>query len=85
MPDHRDVVLVEQAKIQRARLTSALLHGRVDERRTVNDNMRRLVASIILTAVVSAGCVGVSFVSTVLADQAAARQTPTPTRIEETP
>ena len=72
MPDHRDTVLVEQAKIQRMRLGSALLYGRLDERRTVNDNMKRLVGSLIVAAIACAACVGVSFVSQLLADRAAA-------------
>lgn len=74
MPDQRDTVLVDQARIQRMRLGAALLYGRIDERRTVNDHMRRLVGSLILAAVACAACVGVSFVIQLLADQQAARE-----------
>lgn len=93
MADQRDSVLVEQAKIQRMRLASALLYGHIGERRTVNDNIKRLMGSIVIAAVACAACVGVSFVTKVFADQADARdaaaivapvipETPAP---EETP
>ena len=72
MADHRDTVLIEQARLQRMRLGSALLYGRIDERRTVNDHMRRLMGSLIVAAVVCAVCVGVSFVVQLLSDQAQA-------------
>lgn len=76
MADQRDTVLIEQAKIQRMRLGAALLYGRLDERRTVNDNMKRLIGSLIVAAVACAACVGVSFVVQLLTDRAA---TPTTT------
>lgn len=72
MPDQRDTMLVEQAKIQRMRLAAALLYGRIDERRTVNDHVRRLIGSLVLAAVACAVCVGVSFVGSILAERAAA-------------
>lgn len=75
MAEQQDRVLMEGARIQRTRLAAALLFGRIEERRTVNDNMRRLMASIIVAAVVCAGCVGVSYISKVFADQAAQSQT----------
>lgn len=71
MPDQRDTMLVEQAKIQRMRLAAALLYGRIDERRTVNDHVRRLIGSLVLAAVACAVCVGVSFVGSILAERAA--------------
>lgn len=70
MPDQRDTVLIEQARIERMRLGSALLYGRIDERRTVNDNIRRLIGSLIVAAVACAACVGVAFVVQLLADRA---------------
>lgn len=66
MADQRDRTLVEAAQIQRRRLASALLYGRIDERRTVADYTRRLVVSLVLAAVVAAGCVGTAFVSSLL-------------------
>jgi len=71
MPDQRDTVLIEQARIERNRLGAALLYGRIDERRTINDHMKRLMGSIIVAAVACAVCVGISFVSQLLAAQAA--------------
>ncbi|MFS0853842.1 hypothetical protein [Microbacterium sp. 179-I 3D4 NHS] len=71
MPDLRDRTLIEEARTQRMRLGSALLYGRVDERRSVNDNLRRLVGSLVVAALACAVCVGISFVSDLLATQAA--------------
>ena len=71
MPDQRDTVLIEQARIQRMRLGAALVYGHIGERRTINDHMKRLTGSIVLAAVACAACVGVSFVSQLLADRAA--------------
>ena len=85
MPDQRDTVLIEQARIQRMRLGSALLHGRIDERRTVNDHSRRLMASLILAAVVCAVCVGTSFVVQLLSDRQSAQPAPTSTSISAPP
>lgn len=74
MPDHRDRTLIEEARTQRMRLGSALLHGRIDERRTVNDNVGRFVGSLIVAALACAVCVGISFVTDLLERQAAERQ-----------
>ncbi len=78
MPDQHDAVLVDQARIHRMRLGAALLYGRIDERRTVNDHLRRLMGSLIITAVACAACVAVSFVVQLLADQEEAAQDATP-------
>ena len=78
MPDQRDTVLIEQAKIQRMRLGAALLYGHIDERRTVNDHMRRLMGSLIVAAVACAACVGVSFVAQLLSDRDQAAREATP-------
>jgi len=74
MPDHRDRTLIEEARTQRMRLGSALLHGRIDERRTVNDNVGRFVGSLIIAALACAVCVGISFVTDLLEKQAAEKQ-----------
>jgi hypothetical protein len=68
---------------------AAFLFGDLDERRVVNDNTKRLIGSIVLAAVICAGCVGFAFVSNILAEQAAEKEassqvststaTPTPT------
>jgi len=70
MPDQRDTVLIEQAKIQRMRLGAALVYGHIGERRTVNDHGKRLMGSIVVAAVACAACVGVSFVSQLLTERA---------------
>ncbi|KTR90526.1 hypothetical protein NS220_15230 [Microbacterium testaceum] len=82
MPDQRDAVLIEQAKIQRMRLGSALLYGHIGERRTVNDHAKRLMGTVVIAAVACAACVGVSFVSQLLSERAQASSTvQTPTSV----
>lgn len=71
MADQRDINLLEEARTRRDRLGSALLFGAQPERRRVVDNIKRFVASIVIAAVASAACVGVSFVTDILAQQAA--------------
>jgi len=71
MPN-RDLILLETVKTHRARLTSAFVYGELPERRLANDNVRRLIGGIVLTAVLCAGCVGFSFVMGIRGDQAAA-------------
>lgn len=71
MPDQQDTTIIEAARTQRMRLGSALLYGRLDERRTVNDNIKRFIGSVIVAALACAVCVGISFVSDLLATQAA--------------
>jgi hypothetical protein len=90
MANDRDAVLLETVKTHRARLLAAFLFGDLEERRVVNDNSKRLIGSIVLAAVICAGCVGFAFVSNLLAEQAAEKEassqvstpistTPTPT------
>lgn len=73
MSADRDVVLLETVRTHRARLLAAFLFGDLEERRVVNDNRKRVIGSMVLAAVVCAGCVGFSFVTTLLAEQAAER------------
>ena len=73
MPN-RDLILLETVKTHRARLASAFVFGELTERRVANDNVRRLIGGIIAAAVLCVGCVGFSFVSGLLGQQAAARQ-----------
>lgn len=74
MPN-RDVILLETVRTHRARLRAAFVYGRLDERRLTNDNLRRVVGSVVMAAVVCAVCVGVAFVASLRAGQAAtARQ-----------
>ncbi|WP_375425312.1 hypothetical protein [uncultured Friedmanniella sp.] len=74
MPN-RDLILLETVKTHRARLTSAFVFGELAERRLANDNVRRLIGGLVLAAVLCAGCVGFSFISSIRGSQAAtARQ-----------
>lgn len=73
MASDRDTVLLETVRTHRARLLSAFLFGELTERRLANDNVKRLIGSIVLAAVVCTGCVGFSLVTSILARQAAAR------------
>jgi hypothetical protein len=73
MANNRDTILLETVRTHRARLLSAFLYGELTERRLANDNLKRLIGSIVLAAVVCTGCVGFSLVTSILARQAAAR------------
>lgn len=74
---NNDAILLESVKTHRARLRGAFLVGELAERRDVNDNVKRLIGSVVLGAVICAGCVGTSFVLNALADQKAASSTST--------
>lgn len=74
MAGNRDTVLIETVRTHRNRLVAAFLHGEVEERRTVNDNVRRFVVGLVIAAVAAAGCVGTAFVIDYLAQQQAAQE-----------
>ena len=74
MPRNSDAVLLESVATHRRRLRQAFVLGRLADRRVVNDNVKRLVGSIVLAAVVGVGCLGYSFVTNALAEQAAQQQ-----------
>lgn len=76
MADQQDTILIDQARIERARLASALLYGRIPQRRTVNDNAKRLVASIIVAAAICAALVGVAFITPLLSERGVAPPSP---------
>ncbi len=71
MPNNRDAILLETVKTHRARLLAAFLFGEMAERRVANDNIRRVIGSVVLAAVACAACVGVGFVGNLLGSQAA--------------
>jgi hypothetical protein len=80
MANNRDAVLLETVRTHRARLLAAFLFGELAERRVVNENIKRLLGSVVLAAVACAGCVGFALVTSLIASQAAqkasqARQT----------
>jgi hypothetical protein len=58
---------MESTAVRRSRLLQALAYGPFDPRRTVNLNTRRLIASVVLAAVVAVACVGTSLVLHLLA------------------
>ena len=74
MSTDNDAILLESVTTHRARLRAAFLFGELDERRTVNDNVKRMIAGVVLAAVACAACIGVSFVVDLLAKQAAQQQ-----------
>jgi hypothetical protein len=69
MPLNRDAILLETVRTHRARLYAAFVHGRQDDRRAVNDNLKRVVAGLVLAAVACAGCVGFAVVAGFIAEQ----------------
>ena len=66
MPLSHDTILLETVRTRRVRLRSALLHGGPEQRRAVNDNVRRVVGSLVVAAVLCAGCVGFALVTSLL-------------------
>ena len=68
MIDH-DQTLLESSRTHRDRLTAAFVYGRQRERRAVNNNLRRLMGSVILGAVICAGCLGTGFVLNIIQTQ----------------
>ena len=71
MPNNRDTILLETVKTHRARLLSAFLYGELAERRLGQDNLKRLLGSVVLAAVICTGCVGFALVTSLIATQAA--------------
>jgi hypothetical protein len=71
MPTNRDTILLETVKTHRARLLSAFLYGELAERRLGQDNLKRLLGSVVLAAAICTGCVGFSLVTSLIASQAA--------------
>jgi hypothetical protein len=59
--------LIESTTTRRTRLLAALVFGPLDSRRSVNQNTRRFVASMVLAAVVAVACVGTSLVLHIMA------------------
>jgi hypothetical protein len=71
MPTNRDTILLETVRTHRARLLSAFLYGELAERRLGQDNLKRLLGSLVLAAVICTGCVGFALVTSLIATQAA--------------
>lgn len=68
-----DLTLIEQTKVNRVRLTGAFLLGPAARARGRVPLLQRLIVGVIIAAVASAACVGVSFVQHILAEQREAR------------
>lgn len=68
-----DLTLIEQTRVNRARLTGAFLQGPAARARGRVPLMQRLIVGVIIGAVAAAACVGTSFVLSILADQREAR------------
>ncbi len=89
---NRDSILLESVRTHRARLRGAFLLGTLTGRRTINDNIKRFIGSVVLAAVIGAVCIGTSFVTNFLAEQAAAKAAQqqqfapaTPTPVKDNP
>lgn len=76
MADETDAVLLEAVRTHRARLRGAFLLGELAERREVNDNVKRVIGSVVLAAVVCAGCVGTALVLHTIAEQQTSASVP---------
>ena len=66
-----DVQLLEAVAVRRGRLRESLLWGRERRQRSAGDTLKLFVVSLVLAAVGCAGCVGWSFLESVLADREA--------------
>ncbi|WP_078916481.1 hypothetical protein [Streptomyces viridochromogenes] len=58
-----DNQLLESVSVRRRRLRDALLFGAQRQRRSTDERLGKLLAGMVIAAVVCAGCVGWSFVS----------------------
>jgi hypothetical protein len=73
----RDQALLESVRTHRDRLGAALAFGSLGSRRQLPSLTRRLIGGVVVAAIACAACVGVGFVSSILAANAAATS-PTP-------
>ncbi|GAA4943688.1 hypothetical protein [Actinoplanes utahensis] len=71
-----DTQLIESVAVRRARMRELLLWGRDRRARATGDGLRWLRIGVVLAAIACAGCVGWSFLQSVLADQRASRPGP---------
>ncbi|GGV66267.1 hypothetical protein [Streptomyces massasporeus] len=58
-----DSQLLESVSVRRRRLRDALLFGAQRQRRSLDERVGKVLAGIVIAAVMCAGCVGWSFVS----------------------
>ncbi|MCQ8192933.1 hypothetical protein [Streptomyces rugosispiralis] len=64
-----DSQLLESVAVRRRRIRDALLFGAQRGRRSVDDNLGKVFAGIVIAAVLCAGCVGWSFISDAIGKQ----------------
>ncbi|GAB3564367.1 hypothetical protein [Spelaeicoccus albus] len=69
MSNEYDNQLIESVTVRRRRLGAALLYGSNPQHRRWVDGVRRFIFSIVVAAVIGAGCVGFSFVSNLIKSQ----------------
>ncbi|MFC7980276.1 hypothetical protein [Streptomyces sp. NPDC057336] len=63
LPASRARAAADRGPVRRRRLRDALLFGTQRQRRSVDERLGKVVAGIVIAAVVCAGCVGWSFVA----------------------
>ncbi|WP_275560284.1 hypothetical protein [Streptomyces sp. 5-6(2022)] len=64
-----DSQLLESVAVRRRRIRDALLFGAQRGRRSVDENLGKVFAGIVIAAVLCAGCVGWSFISDTIGKQ----------------
>ncbi|MDG9721038.1 hypothetical protein [Streptomyces sp. DH24] len=69
-----DSQLLESVAVRRRRMRDALLFGAQRSRRTADERLGKLFAGIAIAAVLCAGCVGWSFVQSMMAKQKAEQE-----------
>ncbi|HET9380114.1 MAG TPA: hypothetical protein VFP69_04710 [Streptomyces sp.] len=69
-----DSQLLESIAVRRRRMRDALLFGAQRSRRTADERLGKLFAGIAIAAVLCAGCLGWSFVQSMLAKQKAEQE-----------
>ncbi|MFB7547532.1 hypothetical protein [Streptomyces sp. NPDC056154] len=69
-----DSQLLESVAVRRRRMRDALLFGAQRARRTADERLGKVFAGIAIAAVLCAGCIGWSFVQTMLEKQKAEQQ-----------
>ena len=64
-----DTQLLESVAVRRRRLRDALLYGSLAIRRSYEENLGKAMASVVVAAVLTGGCVGWSFIKHQIAVQ----------------
>lgn len=64
-----DEQILESVSVRRQRLTLALLHGVNRRHRKYNLGIKHAIVSLVIAALICAGCVGFSFIVSLFAQQ----------------